>query len=73
MFIIIILLLDSSSYIVIETFSKTFSKNKSAKFTFQASRSHCIGFVVACSQYISTASQATASPLQQPRLVNNPG
>ncbi len=73
MFIIIILLLDSSSYIVIETFSKIFSNNKSAKFTFQASRSHCIGFVVACSRYISTASQATASPLQQPRLVNNPG
>jgi hypothetical protein len=54
-------------------FSINFFKKKSAKSTFQASRPHCIGFVVACSLYLSTASQAAASQLQQSWLVNNPG
>jgi hypothetical protein len=42
-------------------------------FTQRASRSHHIGFVGAHSQYTNTASWATALPLQQSQLVNNPG
>jgi hypothetical protein len=44
-----------------------------AFFTLRANRSHYIGFVAAHSQYLNTASRAAALPLQQSRLVNNPG
>jgi len=44
----------------------------SASFPLRASRSHCICFVAAQSRWMTTASWADASHLQQPRPVNNP-
>jgi hypothetical protein len=54
---------------------KTFQEKASYQTAFfiqWTSRSHHIGIVVAHSQYTNTASWATASPLQQSQLVNNP-
>jgi hypothetical protein len=62
--------------VILTLLKKLFKKNLFifiGIFTLRASRSHFIGFVVAHSQYTNTASWATALPLQQSQLVNNPG
>ncbi len=69
-------LLQQYQEVILTLLIKLFKKNQlysSAFFPLRASRSHYISFVAAHSQYTDTASWATALPLQQSWLVNNPG